>query len=112
MSTTASKHQRAATVGSRLILTACTRGPAQPGRRTPCQWTLRHDSDVNDLDMQHNGHVNNITKNCTCGISTVCTQTALNVPVSEHNGHVELVQELHLWDLHGLYTDSTERTCL
>ena len=50
-------------------------GPAQPGRRTLCQWTatgesqwsaeldqgkrpLRHDSDVNDLDMQNNGHVN------------------------------------------------------
>ena len=63
---------------------------------------LRHDSDVDDLDMHNNGHVNNITKNGTCGISTVCTQTALNVPVSEHNGHVKLVQELHLWHLHGL----------
>ena len=62
----------------------------------------RHDGEVDDLDMHNNGHVNNITKNGTCGISTVCTQTALNVPVSEHNGHVKLVQELHLWDLHGL----------
>ena len=63
---------------------------------------LRHDSDIDDLDMHKNGHVNTITKNGTCGISTVCTQTALNVPVSEHNGHAKLVQELHLWDLHGL----------
>ena len=92
--------------------------PAQPGNRTPNQWTatgesqwsaemdqgkrpLRHDSDVNDLDMHNNGHVKNTTRNGTCGISTVCTQTALNVPVSD-NGHVKLVQELHLWDLNGL----------
>ena len=72
---------------------------------------LRHDGDVDDLDMHNNGHVSNITKNGTCGISTVCTQTALNVPVSEHNGHVKLVQELHCGistglsghSLHGAY---------
>ena len=54
-------------------------GSAQPGHRTPCQWTapgesqwsaeldhgkrpLRHDSDVNDLDMHNNGRVNNQSK--------------------------------------------------
>ena len=110
-------HQRACQQ-RRPSITACTPGPAQPGHRPPYQWTatreshdlltgprkrpLRHDGDVDDLDMHNNGHVNNITKNGTCGISTVCTQTALNVPVSEHNGHVKLVQEQHLWKKNGL----------
>ena len=111
MSTTASKQRQAASEGSRLtphglhphlhnkeidhlINMICS---LDQGKRS-----LRHDGDVDDLDMHNNGHVNNTTKNCTCGISTVCTQTALNVPVSEHNGHVKLVQELHLWDLNEL----------
>ena len=48
----------------------------QQGRRTTRQWfdqgkqPLRHDRDVDDLDMHHDGHVNNKTNNCTCGIST------------------------------------------
>ena len=105
--------------------TACTPGPAQPGNRPPYQWTLmicsldqgkrplRHDGDVDDLDMHNNGHVNNITKNGTCGISTVCTQTALNVPVSQHNGHVKLVKNCTCgistgWSGHSLHCETVK----
>ena len=124
----ASKQRRAATEGSRLtphglhpnlhnqeidhLINGLQQGNLMICSLDQGKRPLRHDGDVDDLDMHNNGHVNNITKNGTCGISTFSTQTALNVPVSEHNGHVKLVQELHLWDLHGLHTDSTERTCL
>ena len=121
MSTTASKQQQAATEGSRqtphgLHPRTCTTRKSttfglQPGNLMICsldqgERPLRHDGDVDDLDMHINGHVN--TKNGTCGIPTVCTQTALNVPVSEHNGHVKLVQELHCgistgWSGHSLH---------
>ena len=82
--------KRAATVGSRLSCHRLHResaGRVQERHRTHRQWTatgesqwsaqehqgkqpLRHERDVDDLDMHNNGRVNNITKNCTCGIFT------------------------------------------
>ena len=102
MSTTASKLQRAATVGSRLSSLPAPEdlhnqdvehliNGLQQGNLLVCSLDqgkrpLRHDSDVNDLDMHKNGHVNNTTKNCTCGISTVCTAPA-GSPRSVHKQH-------------------------
>ena len=62
----------------------CLQSDKQSG---PEKLPLRHDGEVDDLDMHNNGHVNNITENGTCGISTVCTQTALMVPVSKQRAH-------------------------
>ena len=44
-------------------------------------------------------------KNCTngnCGTSTVFGTVQPQATVSENNGHVKLVRELHLGDLNGL----------
>ena len=54
---------------------------AKTGMSTTCSWHIT------------------LPKNCTCEISTVFCTVRLCRPVSEHNGHVKLVQELHLWEL-------------
>ena len=86
MSTTASKQRQAATERSRLTphglhpnlhnqeIEHLING-LQQGNHMICSLDqgkrlLRHDGDVDDLDMYNKGHVNNITKNGTCGIST------------------------------------------
>ena len=102
----------AATVGSRPIshgLHPKIAGPAQQGHRTPDQWTatgesqwsaeldngkrpLRHDREVDDLDMHNDGRVNNQSTNA---------QFALCVPVSEQNGNIHhSVEELKRGTIH------------
>ena len=74
---------------------------------------LRHDGEIDDLDMHNNGHVNKRTKNGTCGISTVCTQTALIVPVSKQRAHQTCPRTAPVGSPRaGQGTVCTVRTCL
>ena len=93
MSTTWSEKKRAATVGSRLSPTlSAHRGPAQQtsitlsmycncrisGKTDHGNLRLRHDRDVDDLDMHNNGHVNPVhnaqfetVRTCLCCITAI-----------------------------------------
>ena len=97
MSTTASKQRQATTEGSRLTphglhpnlhnqdidhrINGLQQGNLMICSLDQGKRPLRHDGDGDDLDMHNNGHVNNITKNGTCGNNRlVRAQLALCVP--------------------------------
>ena len=63
--------------------------------------TLRHDGDVDDRDDVL--HLRDLHK--------FSELSGTRVPVVAHNGHDNLVQEQHLWDLHRKCTVCTVHTC-
>ena len=52
-------------------------------------------------------------RTCPCSIPAMPTTRSMNTMSLHNDGHViNRTKNWHLWDLHGLCTDSTERTCL
>ena len=81
-----------------------------------------HNRDIDHLVEEHTHitGVSNLSRNCTCGITTgtprdrgastvVCTVTTRHLSL-KNNGNHQLVQQLQLWDLDGLPNSNTVGT--